>query len=274
MVGGVVGLLGIVPWAWLIAANIRHGSNVPWAVPIMAIPLAMWWLYFARGRGWPVITAEARRLSARANPVPDRLWGPALGAGVLGLTGVLLLQGVLGRLVALPQQRDLDPSKFPLAAVFAWAVMSAVVAGVVEETTVRGYVQGGIERRHGPVLAILLSGSLFGLAHFSHPEMGIALLPYYIAVSAVYGGLAYATDSTFPGMMLHIGGNVFSAFSLFAQGRSEWQLGSSTPTLVRQSGVDAAFVANLLLLLVVSAAAGLAYKALISAGRATRLRAG
>lgn len=53
-----------------------------------------------------------------------------------------------------------------------------------------------------------------------------------------------ATDSTFPGMMLHIGGNVFSAFSLFAQGRSEWQLGSSTPTLVRQSGVDAAFVAN------------------------------
>jgi len=274
VVGGVVGLLGVVPWARLVAANIRHGSHVPWAVPIMAMLLAVWWWYFARGRGWPVITGEARRLSARANPVPDHLWGPALGAGVLGLIGVLLLQGVLGRLVALPQQRDLDPSKFPLATVFAWVVMSAVVAGVVEETAFRGYIQGGIERRHGAVLAILLSGSLFGLAHFSHPEVGIALLPYYIAVSAVYGGLAYATDSTFPGMVLHIGGNVFSAFSLFAQGRSEWQLGSSTPTLVRHSGVDGAFVANVVLLLVVSAAAGLAYKALISAGRATRLRAG
>jgi membrane protease YdiL (CAAX protease family) len=275
VVGGVVGLLGVVPWAKLVAANIRHGSDVPWAVPIMAMLLAVWWWYFARGRGWPIITAEARRLSARANPVPDHLWGPALGAGVLGLLGVLLLQGVLGRLVALPQQqRDLDPSTFPLATVFAWVVMSAVVAGVVEETAFRGYVQGGIERRHGPVLAILLSGSLFGLAHFSHPEVGIALLPYYIAVSAVYGGLAYATNSTFPGMILHIGGNVFSAFSLFAQGRSEWQLGSSKPTLVWQSGVDASFVANVVLLLVVSAAAGLAYTALISAGRATRLRAG
>jgi len=95
--------------------------------------------------------------------------------------------------------------------------------------------------------------------------------------AAVLAGLrcgACATDSTFLGMMLHIGGNVSSAFSLFAQGRSEWQLGSSKPTLVWQSGVDASFVANVVLLLVVSAAAGLAYTALISAGRATRLRAG
>lgn len=49
------------------------------------------------------------------------------------------------------------------------------------ETAFRGYVQGGIERHRGPVLAILLSGSLFGLEDFSHPEVGIALLPYYIA---------------------------------------------------------------------------------------------
>jgi membrane protease YdiL (CAAX protease family) len=274
VVGLSVGLLGTVFWAMLVNANIRHGSDVPWAVPIMAILLAAWWWYFARGRGWPISTGEARRLSARANPVPDHLWGPALGTGLLGLIGVLLLQGVLGRLISLPQQQDLDPSKFPLATVFAWVIMSALVAGVVEETALRGYVQGGIERRHGPVLAILVTGSLFGLAHFSHPDVGIALLPYYIAVSAVYGGLAYATDSTFPSMILHSAGNVLSAFSLFAQGRSEWQLGTSQPTLVWQSGIDAAFVANVILLLVVSVVACLAYKALISAGRAVRLHAG
>lgn len=47
--------------------------------------------------------------------------------------------------------------------VFAWLVMSAVVSGVVEETAFRGYVQGGIERRHGLTTAIVVIGGLFGL---------------------------------------------------------------------------------------------------------------
>jgi hypothetical protein len=86
----------------------------------MALVLAAWWQYFARGRGWRAATGETRRLSARANRVPDHLWGAALGAGILGLSGVLRLQDVLARLVSLPQQQDLDPSKFPLATVVTW----------------------------------------------------------------------------------------------------------------------------------------------------------
>lgn len=267
LVGLTVGLLGTWTWAGLIAANTKHGSTVPWAVPAMAVILTAWWWYFARGWGWPRSTAEARRLGGRANRVPDPLWAPALGAGMLGLIGVLLLQGVMARLVSLPQQGDLDPAKFPVATVFAWVVMSAIVAGVVEETAFRGYMQGGIERRHGPVSAILVTGSLFGLAHFSHPGVGLVLLPYYVAVAAVYGGLAYATDSTFPSMVLHAGGNAFSAFGLLAQGRSELQLGNRQPALVWQSGVDAAFVANVFGLLLVASGAVLAYRSLIAAGR-------
>jgi len=274
LAGIVVGGVGTLAWAKLVDENIRHGSNVPWAVPIMAILLAAWGWYFVRGRGWPASTVEARRQSARANRVPDDLWGPAIGAGLLGLMAVLLLQGVMGRLVSLPQQRDIDPSKFPLGTVIAWVVMSAIVAGVVEETGFRGYMQGGIERRHGPVPAILVTGSAFGFVHFSHPEVGIALLAYYLAVAAVYGGLAYATNSTLPSMILHTGGNIFSAFSLFAEGRSEWQLGTGKPTLVWNSGIDAGFVVNVILFLAVSAGTWIAYKALISAGRAARLQAG
>ena len=268
-----VGGIGTLAWATLAGENIKHGSKVPWAVPIMAVLLSLFWWYFVRGRGWPATTQEARRRSARANRVPEELWAPAIGAGLLGLIGVLLFQGVLGRLVSLPQQRDLDPTKYPLMTVFAWVVMGALVAGVVEETAFRGYMQGGIERRHGPVLAILVTGSSFGLAHFSHPEVGITLLPFYIAVSAVYGGLAYATDSTLPSMVLHAGGNMFSAFSLFTQGRPEWQLGTTQPKLVWQSGIDAAFVVNVILLLAVSAGIWIAYKGLISVSRAVRLGA-
>ena len=94
----------------------------------------------------------------------------------------------------------------------------------MEETSFRGYLQRPIERRFGPVVAILISGSVFGFVHFTHPEVGLVLLPYYVAVAAVYGALAYLTDSVFPSMVLHAGGNMFSALDLFTRGRSEWQL--------------------------------------------------
>lgn len=236
----------------------------------MAPVLVAWWLYFARGRGWPARTAEARRIGGRANTVPDHLWGPALGAGALGLVATLLLQGVLARKVTLPRQQDLDPTQYPVITVFAWLVMSALVSGIVEETAFRGYLQGGIERRHGLTIAILVTGIIFGLSHFNHPEVGIALLPYYLAVAAVYGMLAAATNSTYPGIVLHGGGNLFSAFSFFVQGRSEWALVSSPPPTIWQGGLDGSFLANLAALVVVGAAAAWAYRGLFAAAGASQ----
>lgn len=269
LTGLAVATAGTIPWATLVSANIKHQPALPWAVPIMAVYLWLFWRY-VRGEGWPQSTAAARRASSRANGLPADLWGPALLAGVLGLVSVLLLQGVLSRLVALPQQRDLDVSQYPALTVLLWVLMSAVVAGVVEETAFRGYVQTPIERRHGPVIAILVTGSLFGLIHFTHPEVTLVLLPYYMAVAAVYGALAHLTDSTLPSMVLHGGGNVFSAFDLFTRGRSEWQL-SATPTpLIWKAGPDAAFLANAAALLIVGAAAVWAYTELSRAARATR----
>ena len=266
-VGLGAGLVGTVSWARLVAANTQHLPSVPWAVPVMAFILVAWWLYFAKGRGWPEVTARARLLSGRANRVPDHLWGPALGAGALGLFATLLLQGVLARLVTLPRQQDLDPSQYPVVTVFAWVVMSAAVAGVVEETAFRGYIQGGIERRHGLLPAILVTGSLFGLSHFTHPEVGIVLLPFYLAVATVYGLLAAATNSTYPSMVLHAGGNVFSAFSFF-QGRSEWQLTPVPAPTIWQAGVDASFLASLAMLVVVGGATAWAYGGLFRTSRA------
>ena len=266
-----VAALGTVPWARLISANVRHLSGIPWSVPIMAGYLALYWAYFVRGAGWPRSTSGTRRTTARAKSVRDEAWGIALLAGILGLASILLLQGVMSRLVRLPAQRDLDPSQFPPATVFLWVVMSAIVAGVVEETAFRGYLQRPIEQRHGPVAAILITGALFGFAHFGHPEVGLTLLPYYLAVAAVYGSLAYFTDSTLPSMTLHAGGNIFSAFDLFARGRSEWQLSTAQPKLLWETGPDAAFIGNVVALLAVSALTVWAFAGLARAARVERV---
>ena len=269
--GVVVAAFGTVPWARLISANVRHLSAVPWSVPIMAGYLALYWAYFVRGAGWPRSTSGTRRTAARVNSIGEPTWGIALLAGILGLVSILLLQGVMGRLVRLPAQHDLDTSRFPTATVLLWVVMSAIVAGVVEETAFRGYLQGPIERRHGPAVAILINGALFGLAHFSHPEVGVTLLPYYVAAAAVYGSLAYFTDSTLPSMTLHAGGNIVSAFDLFTRGRSEWQLSTAQPKLIWQTGPDAGFIGTVVALLVVSALTVWTFAALSRAAQADRV---
>lgn len=176
LAGFVLATAGTLPWALLVSANTKHWSAVPWAVPPTALYLWLFWRY-VRGAGWPRSTAEARRTLCRANPLPHDVWGMALFAGALGLVAVLLLQGVMSRLVTLPQQQDLDVSRYPVGTVLLWVLMSAAVAGVVEEASFRGYLQGPIERRHGPVIAILVTGSLFGFAHFTHPEVTLVLLP-------------------------------------------------------------------------------------------------
>ncbi len=270
LTGVTVAAAGTMPWAGLVAANIRHESDLPWSVPIMAAYLWLYWRYFVRGWGWPRSTAETRRIDSRANRLPGEVWGAALLAGMLGLVSVLLLQGVLSRLVALPQQRDIDPSQYPLVTVLLWVVMSAVVTGVVEETAFRGYLQRPIERRHGPVIAVLITGTLFGFGHFAHPEVGLVLLPFYLAVAAVYGALAYYTDSIWPSLVLHAGGNMFSAFDLFTRGRSEWELTAAPRPLIWETGPDAAFWGNLAALLIVGALAVWAYLGLAGAAHAAR----
>ena len=239
--GGLVAALGTLPWALLVGANTKYWSAVPWAVPPTALYLWLFWRW-TRGAGWPRSTSAARRALARANPIPDEMWGMALFAGLLGLVVVMLLQSVMSRLVALPQQQDIDPSRFPAWTVLLWVLMSSAVAGVVEEIGFRGYLQGPIERRHGPVIAILVTGILFGLLHFTHREVTFVLLPFYLSVAVVYGALAYLTNSVLPGIVLHAGGDVVAALALFAGGHSEWQgLGTGPPKLVWETGTDAAF---------------------------------
>ncbi len=121
-------------------------------------------------------------------------------------------------------------------------------------------MQTPLERRYGVVAAILVNGTMFGLLHFpNHPGAVLTMLPYYIAVAGVYGGLTWATDSILPALVMHAGGDVFSLTRLWTTGRAEWQLTAERAPLVWESGFDAAFAGALIALVLLAGAMAWTY---------------
>jgi len=275
-VGLFVSAIGVTLWGGigafpgLAGLNLRTWPQVPWAIVPMAI-FIFGYLRYLNGAGWPRSTSHARRISLRANPLSTDLWAMSLFAGFIGLAALVPLSAILGRLFALPpdaQQVDV-PAAMPALTTFLLIAMSSVVAGVIEEAGFRGYMQGAIERRHGFPVALLASGTVFGLAHFTHhPAQTLQILPFYLAVSAIYGGLAYATNSILPGMALHAGGDLWSITRQWMTSRPSWQLGPvSSPALVWETGIDAAFVTSVVAFLLLGA---IAAWAIIGVARASR----
>lgn len=242
--GVAVLLAGTMPWGVFASANQRFGLTTPWAIAPMALYLWAYWRAIG-GRWGPRGSEAVLRRNLRANRVAGSVWAPALLAGLLGFGTLLALLTVMARLVSLPASAPIAmPAGMPFTTAFLLPVMASVVAGVTEEAAFRGYMQGPIERRFGLAAAILVNGTMFGLLHFpNHPADVLKMLPYYVAVSAVYGGLTWAVNSILPALVLHSAGDVWSLGRLWLTGRPEWQLSSSPPASIRETGVDAGFVA-------------------------------
>jgi len=243
VLGIAVLLGGSLPWGALLApANLRFGTVVPWAIAPMAAYLWAYWK-FIRGDWGPSETAASRRQNLRANALSGEAWGASILAGMLGFAALFAILAVMARLIPLPASPALTtPEGMPRLTAFVLLTMSSIVAGVTEESGFRGYMQGPIERRYGLLPAIFVNGIAFGLLHFpNHPGDVLLMLPYYIAVSAVYGGLTWAANSILPALVLHSGGDVWSLGRLWLTGRPEWQLSSAPAPLVRDTGIDAGF---------------------------------
>jgi len=256
-------MVGTIPRNLIFWANLHYYSNVPWAVPITAVYLWFFWRYL-KGAGPPAETAEERRTNLRANRISGRLWWWALLSGVLGLVALVLALRVANRMVVLPQQGVPDLSHVSKITVLSLLLMGAPVAGVIEESAFRGYMQGPIERRYGLFVAILITGTMFAAAHLDFTPM---LWPYYVAVAAIYGSVAYATNSILPAIVLHTAGNIFSNVDLWLHGQAEWQASSGGTHLIWGTGTDTSFWRAVTALVFVAAVTVWANYRLIHAGR-------
>ncbi len=101
--GVAVLLAGTLPRDVLFALNMVVFPSFPWAVPIMAAYLWVFWRYV--NGVWPADgTAAKRRAWLRAERLSGRVWAWSLLAGTLGLVTLVLALRVANRVVMLPPQ--------------------------------------------------------------------------------------------------------------------------------------------------------------------------
>lgn len=213
VMGLMIALAGTVPWVVLIRMNVRESPESPWAA-VATLGWLIVMLVWLGGRGWPRRTSAFRRFHCRLwRPEPGAWSGESLTA-ILSLIGAMVGLSVVYVLMGASQQ-PVDVSAYPTTAIrFSVLLMGPAVAGVVEETAFRGYMQSYLERI-GPTFAILVTSAAFTLLHGTHGlAYLLAVAPGFFLASVVYGYLALKSGSILPGMALHFAGDL--AFAYFA----------------------------------------------------------
>jgi len=212
LLGVAVVLAGTIPRNIFFALNLRYFANTAWAVPVTGIYLWFFWKYL---KG-----SDDRRRLLRANSLAAHVWLWALTTGLLGIVALVLALNLANRFVALPEQHLPLLAGVPRSTVLLLLLAAAPIAGLIEESAFRGYMQGPIERRCGLPVAILITGTMFALVHLDFTPI---LWPYYVAVAALYGVVTSRTNSILPAMLLHTLGNTYSNLDLWLHGKAEWQ---------------------------------------------------
>ena len=261
LVGLAITFLGSIPRSALFLMNLRLFPQFPWAVPVTVLYLWFFWRYLD-GSGPPEDNSKERRRALRANRVSARVWFWSLVTGALAIVGLVLALRLANRFIAFPQQSIPDLGQASRATIIALLLVAAPAAAIIEESAFRGYMQGPIERQFGLFRAILITGTMFALAHL---DFALILWPYYVAVAAIYGIITHIAKSILPAIVLHAAGNLYSNFDLYLYGQGEWQALPHSVTSIDITGVDTAFWISVATLTGVVVLAALAYLGLCDA---------
>ncbi len=153
-------------------------------------------LLIARGQGWRQVFALRRPSS----------WGRAIGIAVLSLLAIYLAAFAYERVLSFfgdwspTEEQGLVPDGWDSSradAFVAFFLVVTFVAPIVEELTYRG-LGLSLLGPYGTVLAIVITGVLFGAAHGL-----LVAFPILAVFGIVVGWLRVKTNSIYPPMLLH-----------------------------------------------------------------------
>jgi membrane protease YdiL (CAAX protease family) len=233
--GLVIGLVAANVWPLLFVWLGMPGAAVAEAG---FLALYLWW---AGGGGVPVATREARRAAFRNRALSRAQWLWGIAAALCFAVTVHAALVVLFRLVPYPveQFRRDYAFVFGLSLPLKWLaiVVAAASAGICEEIGFRGYMQQPIEKRHGAVVAVLVSSCLFAALHLNKSWAIAEMVPIVFGAGVLLGLIAWASGSLIPGILGHTAMDV-GMFSYWWSGTA----GTFTAKTLAVTGVDAPFL--------------------------------
>jgi membrane protease YdiL (CAAX protease family) len=230
----------------MIAANIwpiflvKLGMPVAAAVELLFLGAYIWW---AAGGGPPRSLQAARAEYFRTRPLSGAQWLWGMVAAICFAATVHAALVLVFRFVPFPADafhHGYDLSFIP-SRQMQWlaCIVSALSAGVCEETGFRGYMQAPIEKRHGPVIAILISSLLFMLIHLTKDWALAAMVPVVFGAGVLLGTMARASGT----LVFVMIGHWFMDIGLFAYWWSQIA-GTFAQRPVFETGADGAFFAE------------------------------
>ena len=228
----------------LVSANVWPLLLLNLGMPLAAIAEAIFlalYVWWTGGGGPPRTTQAARATAFRRGRLSPRQWGWGLVAALFFAITIHASLVLLFRIVPFPVaafRQGYDFSFIPsLPLRWIAVVVSAVSAGICEETGFRGYMQRPIEQRHGAPVAILISSLFFTTLHLTKGWAMAGMVPIVFGAGVLLGLLAWSSGTLVFGMI----GHVVMDIGLFAY----WWTGIAgtfTARPITETGVDRSFL--------------------------------
>lgn len=237
--GLLMTLIGMSVWSVLL-----HHVRTPLAAAAQLIFLGIY-IWWASGGGPPRAWVVDRTTAFRKTDLQPAQWAWGLLAAFFFAIAVHASIVLLFRFIPFPREafrRGHDFSFIPTLS-FRWlaVLVSALSAGVVEETGFRGYLQTPIEQRFGAKPAVLISSIFFTLLPAKEGWEILGMVPIVLGAGLLLGLLACASRSLIPGIV----GHIIMDIGLFAY----WWTGIAgdfTARPISETGVDRFFVGSAL----------------------------
>ena len=163
------------------------------------------------GRAWA-------RLGLRRFPLWVVVLMPPLALILQVVTGIFseILSPLLG---GMKNPQGCDISQAFGAEPYLAVISIAVIAPLVEEVVFRGFIYGGLRRKWGVTLSVVVSALIFSLAHSFSVGGSILLLAPSLFIAGVALALVYERSrSLIPGMALHSSFNLIAVAAIFLIG--------------------------------------------------------